>query len=129
MEKKDYEELCHAFDTNKTGLDHIDKHVYVKMFGYRDVYHYYDYVSLDVYTSKITVPLFAFGSIDDQLCGSQFTPYDQIEAKGSQVFLANSSYGGHACHMEGMFKPVPFYQQPCMEFLNFMESKLAPPRK
>lgn len=65
MEKKDYEELCHAFNTNKTGLDHIDKHVYVKMFGFRDVYHYYDYVSLDNYTTKITVPLFAFGSRDD----------------------------------------------------------------
>ena len=50
MEKKDYEELSNAFNTNKTGLDHIDKHVYVKMFGFRDVHHYYDYVSLENYT-------------------------------------------------------------------------------
>lgn len=69
MDKKEYEDLCRVFDENKTGLDHIDEHVYVKMFGYRDVEHYYDYVSLDNYTDKIAVPLFAFGSVDDQLCG------------------------------------------------------------
>ena len=69
MAKKDYEELCHAFETNKTGLDHIDKQVYVKMFGYKDVDEYYEYVSLENHISHVAVPLFAFGSIDDQLCG------------------------------------------------------------
>ena len=69
MDQKDYEELCHAFDTNTTGLDHIDKHVYVKMFGYKDVTEYYEHVSLENHISNVAVPLFAFGSVDDQLCG------------------------------------------------------------
>ena len=76
MSEKDFAEFSNALETNKTGLDHIDKHVYVKMFGYKDVQAYYDHVSLDRYVSNIAVPMFAFGSIDDQLCGSRFTPYD-----------------------------------------------------
>ena len=49
MSDKDYKEICHAIDTNKTGLDHIDKHIYVKMFGFKDVLDYYNEVSLDNY--------------------------------------------------------------------------------
>lgn len=37
MSKEDFKELSHAIHTNRTGLDHIDKHVYVKMFGYKSV--------------------------------------------------------------------------------------------
>jgi len=36
MGKEDFEELSHAISTNTSGLDHIDKHVYCKMFGYKD---------------------------------------------------------------------------------------------
>lgn len=46
MSEKDYKELCHVFDTNTTGLDHIDEHVYVKMFGYKSLDEYYDAVSI-----------------------------------------------------------------------------------
>ena len=65
MEKKEYEELCTVFKENKTGLDYIDEHVYVKMFGYKDVDDYYKHVSVDNFSKNITVPLFGFGAIDD----------------------------------------------------------------
>ena len=47
MSKKDYAHYEHAFNTNRTGLDHIDEHVYVKMFGYKNTQDYYDSVSCD----------------------------------------------------------------------------------
>lgn len=47
MSKEYFEELTKVFNENKTGLDHIDKHVYLKMFGYKNVDEYYDKVSLD----------------------------------------------------------------------------------
>ena len=69
MSEKDFKEINYAIETNKTGLDHIDKHIYVKMFGYKDVLDYYYYVSLDNYAKNFAVPTFALGSRDDPLCG------------------------------------------------------------
>lgn len=126
MNEKDYDELSHALNTNYTGLDHIDKHVYLKMFGYKSLEAYYEDVSMDQDISNIKVPTFAFGAIDDQLCGNQFIPFADIEAKNSNVFLCSSAYGAHACHLTGTLTPRTWYQMPFMEFLNFMEGRLAP---
>lgn len=41
MSEDDFRELAHTIETNRTGMDHIDKHVYVKMFGYKNVEDYY----------------------------------------------------------------------------------------
>ena len=71
MAKSEYDSLCKVFDENKTGVDHIEKHVYCKMFGYKDVDDYYYHVSLDRYTKNITVPLFALGADDDPLVGGR----------------------------------------------------------
>lgn len=46
MSDEEYKWLSNALETNKTGLDHIDEHVIVKMFGYKDVADYYNQVSL-----------------------------------------------------------------------------------
>ena len=54
-----------VFDTNKTGLDHIDQHVYVKMFGYKDVNDYYHSVTMDRFCHNIAVPTLSVGAIDD----------------------------------------------------------------
>ena len=42
MPTEDFEWFSNALATNKTGLDHIDKHIIVRMFGYKDVADYYD---------------------------------------------------------------------------------------
>ena len=125
MSNDDYNHMYDVFASNKTGLDHIDKHVYVKMFNYKDVQDYYNDVSIDSGVRNIKVPTFGFGAVDDQLCGNQFIPFDDIESKNSNVLLANSLYGAHACHITGNLLPKTWYQIPCMEFLNFMEKKLS----
>ena len=69
MEEKDFKEVKHALETNKTGLDHIDEHIYVKMFGYKSVLDYYYFVSLDNYVKNFAVPTICLGAKDDPLCG------------------------------------------------------------
>ena len=51
MSKKDYDELYDAIYSNKSGLDHLDRHVYVKMYGYKDVQDYYNQVNVANLTS------------------------------------------------------------------------------
>jgi len=124
MSEEDFKELTRALETNWTGLDHIDKHVYVKMFGYESVHDYYDKCSVAQDIAAIKVPTFGLGSVDDPICGDHAIPFADIEAKDGNVFLASSINGGHACHMTGSFNPQTFVQEPCMMFLNFMEAKL-----
>ena len=102
----------------------MDKHVYVKMFGYRDTADYYEQISLDKVIKNIQVPTFAFGAIDDQVCDHKVVPMAEIESEGSQVFLSSSAHGGHVMHVIGSYRPQVWYAEPCMEFLNFMHKKL-----
>lgn len=69
MQKSEYESLCRAFDENKTGMDHIDEHVYCKMFGYKDPEDYRRKISIDQIASNISVPVFALDADDDPLVG------------------------------------------------------------
>ena len=126
MSKDDYKELCVAFNTNNSGCDHIDKHVYVKMFGYKDVDDYLEQVSVDNWTSQISVPLFSLHGRDDPIsAGDFYAPFHDIESKNSNILYSSTASGGHASHIVGSFVPKCWYPEPFVEFLNFMESKLA----
>ena len=46
LSEKDYRAYKQGLDNNKTGLVGLDENIYVKMYGYKDVWHYYDYVTL-----------------------------------------------------------------------------------
>ena len=46
LSEEEFKDLSNVLQTNRTGLDHIDKHIYVKMYGYKDLDDYYDKVSL-----------------------------------------------------------------------------------
>ena len=129
LSAEDYAHYENALKTNRTGLNHLDEHVYLKMFGYKNVTQYYESVSCDTFLKNVAVPTFGFGAIDDQLFGYQFTPFEQIASDGSQVLLASSSVGAHASHMTGNLIPQSWHQIPCMEFLSFIETKLAKDKK
>ena len=74
------------------------------MFGYKSVQDYYDKVSVDQYIQDFAVPTFAFGAQDDVLMDHKVIPFEKIEAKGSQVFLATSKLGAHGNHMTGLIQ-------------------------
>lgn len=65
MSEKEFAELSHALSSNKTGIDHLDEHVYPKMFGYKDRLDYYEKNNLANYIQNIKVPTLALGSVDD----------------------------------------------------------------
>ena len=44
--EEEHSRLEVALKANKTGIDHIDKHMYVPMFKFKDVIDYYDKVSI-----------------------------------------------------------------------------------
>ena len=65
LSEEDYECYIQALEKNKTGLPVIDEKVYAKMYGYRDVHHYYDHITVADKVLKIRVPTFALGAVDD----------------------------------------------------------------
>ena len=83
MPEEDFEELSNQIYSNKTGLDHLDKHVYPKMFGYKDDADYYKKVSVDNYIQGCKVPLFCLSANDDMACDPSVVPHDIIKGKGS----------------------------------------------
>ena len=101
------------------------------MFGYKDVWQYYDYVTVSDQVTKIKVPTFALGACDDQIAPNSLTPHKQASAPDSNVCVAMTDYGSHTCHMEGGLFPKSWYPYPCMEFIEFLESRkqLQPTRE
>ena len=65
LTQEDYRAYKEGLDTNKKGLVGLDELVYVRMFGYKDVWQYYDYVTVSDQVTKIKVPTFALGASDD----------------------------------------------------------------
>lgn len=74
MTPEDYQWISNVLATNNDGLRHLDRHIYVKMFGYKDLQDYYDKVSLCNAIDAIKVPTFAFGAMDDNLCHDACIP-------------------------------------------------------
>ena len=110
MAKEEFDRLTNVFKSNWSGVEYLDRHVYVPMFGYKDVNEYYHEVSIDRFTSNIAVPTFALGSVDDPICGGyELVPMNDIQKENSQLFLATTSCGSHACHMTGALKPTSWY--------------------
>ena len=99
----------------------LDEHVYVKMFGFKDVWHYYDYISLSDKVAKIRIPTFCLGACDDQVTDNKVTPRKMVTATDSNVCVAMTDYGAHCCHMIGPIIPKSWYPYPCMEFIEFLE--------
>ena len=96
------------------------------MFGFKTQQEYYEDISADNWMSQITVPLFSLQARDDNLGIYEDTPWKDVECKNSMICVSFTTNGGHASHLTGSFLPRVWYQEPCLEFLNFMESKLAP---
>ena len=126
MDKDAYEDLANALETNRSGLDHLERRVYAKMYGFKNRHEYYNDVSADRYTKQITVPVFALHSKDDPICEYDFIPFKDIEAEDSKVMVSLTNSGAHACHVTGSILPRLWYQKPCLEFINFLEQKYAP---
>ena len=67
LSEEDYLAYKRGLENNRKGLVGLDEEVYVRMYGYKDVWHYYDYVTVSDQVTKIKVPTFTLGACDDQI--------------------------------------------------------------
>ena len=47
MSTEAYENLAHALETNNSGLGHIEEHIYVKMYGYKNKQDLYNDICIE----------------------------------------------------------------------------------
>ncbi|XP_011661854.1 phospholipase ABHD3 [Strongylocentrotus purpuratus] len=83
-------------------LREFDSRLTVKVFGYRDVHHYYSSSSPRGKLSKITVPTLCLNSADDAFSPIHTIPLDEAR-RSSHVAIAMTSHGGHCGFMKGIF--------------------------
>lgn len=69
------------------------------MFGYKDRFDYYSKVTVAEHSHKIKVPTFAVDALDDQVVSTKAAPIKVALSSESNLCLAMSDYGAHACHM------------------------------
>ena len=124
MGEEEYEYYRQALENNRVGLPVLDSQVFTKMYGYRDVWHYYDYCTIADKLLKIRVPTFALSACDDQIAGDAFVPRKQAQAPDSHICIGVTDFGSHVSHMTGRVFPKTWYPLPCMEFIEFLESRL-----
>ena len=124
LSEEDYLAYKRGLENNRKGLVGLDEEVYVRMYGYKDVWHYYDYVTVSDQVTKIKVPTFTLGACDDQIVDDwAVTPRKQACDPNSNVCVAMTDFGAHCCHLTGKFLPESWYPYPCMEFFEFLESR------
>ena len=123
LSEEDYNEYETVLKTQWGGLYTLDCHVYTRMFGYKDRWEYYNAVTVGEYLNEIKVPLFSLEADDDQICDPGCVPHDLARSKGSSVCIGNTKCGAHVCHMKGSIVPQTWYEEPIMEFFNFMEKR------
>ena len=123
LPEDEYNQYKHCVDNNKIGLPVLDKEVFAKMYGYRDVWHFYDYVTVADKILKIKVPTFGLSAKDDQLAGDDFVPRKQAQSPDSNICIGVTDFGAHCAHTTGRIIPKVWYPLPCMEFIEFLESR------
>ena len=53
LTEEDYRAYKEGLDNNRQGLTGLDEHVYTRMFGYKDIWEYYNYIALADHVNKI----------------------------------------------------------------------------
>jgi predicted alpha/beta-fold hydrolase len=73
---------------------------------------------------NIRVPTFALHAADDWVCMERFMPLEQFSAPASNILVATTTTGTHACHLTGTVYPTQFYPKQLVSFLTFLEKSI-----
>ena len=123
MKEEDYKHYEHVLNTNKKGMDPINRDIYLKMFGFACYDDLLMHMTVAGKMKNIKVPTFGLSAKDDNVCGDQFLPKKEVMESDNSVCLAVTNYGSHACHIGGWLYPKCWYPYPCMEFIEFLEKR------
>ena len=74
LSEEDYELYDRVLSKNWQGMQVLDETIFPRMFGYASKQDYYDQNTIAEHATKIKVPTFALGAVDDQICGHMFAP-------------------------------------------------------
>ena len=121
--KEEGERINAFFSNNRRGLKGIDEELYLPMFGYKTCDEYYKAASFAGSIHKVQVPMLCLSAQDDFVAPFKFWPTKEFQGPDSNVLLACTKFGGHATFLSGRIKPVQWFQEPIMEYLNFLELK------
>ena len=96
------------------------------MYGYKN----YDELSYESsvinYFDGIKVPTFSLQAKDDGMFTDEFTPRKRSQKRNSKVCIGVTDFGMHCCHITGWLIPTYWSPKPCMEFIEFLETKKRP---
>ena len=112
-----------VFKTNKNGLWTIDEQIYAPMFGFKDRQEYYKECSLSGQWNRVKVPTLSLSALDDVLCTNEYNPNKEIQAADCNVIIATTKTGNHSCHVDGKVIPKQWFDEPLMEFYEFLEAR------
>jgi predicted alpha/beta-fold hydrolase len=122
LSTQDFQKYETVLQTCTSGQQ-LEEGIVAPMHGFKDKYDYYSAVSLAGKLRQIKVPTFAIHARDDYVCTDDFLPFEEFDSKDSNILLALTNKGTHACHLTGKIVPRNFYAKPFIGFLNFLETR------
>ena len=74
LSEEDYQEYKRVLDTNRQGMDTLNRGVYRKMFGFKTHEELLEYMTIGDKVKNIKVPTFNLSAKNDQVCDDSFVP-------------------------------------------------------
>lgn len=113
---------------NKYSLMDIDERVMIPSFShYKSMEEYYDDAEVKGNINKIRIPTFFLQCHDDPCIRPDLYPFKEF-TKNENILAAFTQRGGHCGSFTGGLKPVQWFPQPLIEFLEFIELRSRKPR-
>ena len=128
MKREDFEYYDRAFKECK-GYKQMIKTIWLPMFGMKTKDEFLRKMTLNGRLNQIKMPLFALGAMDDLILDPKAVPNREVSEGDSPAIIATTDKGAHCALLTGTLLPKCWYQEPCIEFLDFIESKRAKERK
>ena len=128
MKKQDFEYYDKAFkDCN--GYKQMIKTIWLPMFGPKTKKEFLKKMTLSGRLDRIKMPLFALGAMDDLILDPATIPNQEVSEGDKPAMIATTDKGAHCALLTGSIFPRCWYQEPCIEFLDYIEARMAKEKK
>ncbi|GMF45278.1 unnamed protein product [Phytophthora fragariaefolia] len=100
-----------------TSIREFDRHVYVKMHGFRDLESYWAANDPMRDVARLRTPLLCINALDDPVCTKETIPYHQFTDKPHAMLLVTSE-GSHCAFFEGTVRLKSWCDEAAMTYLD-----------
>ena len=98
--------LDKALTKTRKGFFTLNNDIYVPMHNFKSCSDYFRAGAVAPIIHQIRVPTIVLHARDDLIIPVTFAPIEAIKQANSQVMLAFTKRGNHACHISGWFWPT-----------------------